>query len=118
MNEELKITIKGREYKVSFPTVGQYYNIEALKQTLSMGFYNTLAKSQVKTAINACDMIDIEAYLTVLCPELLSDLKVQSFKDLGIQDYNEIKKVYMKEIIPFLTEIEDLLSNIDAEEKD
>lgn len=113
MNESVTISLKGKTYEVKYPTVGQYYNIESLKQTLSLGIYNTMAKSCVTTAVNACDMIDVEATLCVLCPEFIKDLKVESFKDLGLKDYVEIKKVWSREILPFLKEVEKILSDVE-----
>lgn len=113
MIEQKTIKIQGKSYEIKYPTVGEYYTIESLKQTLSLGIYNTMAKSNVTTAIHACDMIDLEATLAILCPNLITDLKVESIKDLGLKDYVELKRVYVKEVFPFLKEIEKLLSDIE-----
>ena len=68
--EDKIIKIKGHEYKMSFPTVGQYYEIETQKQFLGRGYYNTLLGNRTQAAADALDMIDIEATLTVMLPEL------------------------------------------------
>ena len=107
-----KIKVRGKEYKISFPTVGQYYSIEAMKQSLGKGFYNTLLGNPTKTAQEALDMIDIEATISVLVPDLLKDLKVRDFSELGLVDYKEIKEVYNSEVYPFLKEINLLLQEI------
>lgn len=108
MDEKI-IRVKGKEYKLSFPTVGQYYNIEATKQALGKGFYNALLGNKTKAAQDALDMIDIEATISILLPDLVSDLKVTRFKDLGLKDYVEIRKIYDEEIYPFLKEIHEIL---------
>ena len=51
-------------------------------------------------------MIDVEATLSVLCPQLVADLKVKSFSELGLKDFKEISDIYMNEVFPFLKEAE------------
>lgn len=108
--EDKLVKVFGREYKISFPTVGQYYDMEAMKQSLGKGFYNTMLGNITKAAQDALDMIDIEATITVLMPDLIKDLKVARFKDLGIADYVQIRKLYDEEIFPFLKEVGKLLN--------
>ena len=100
--DEVKISIKGHEYTVAFPNVGQYYRIEAMKQSLSRGFYNSMVMSPANSAQHALDMIDIEATLVVLCPQLVDDLDVR--------DYKLIRDEYNGKVLPFFKEINDLLS--------
>lgn len=106
------INVRGKEYELNFPTVGQYYAIESMKQKLGRGYYNTLLGNPTKTAQNALDMIDIEATISVLLPGLMQDMKVTSFSELGLVDYKEIRNIYNKEIFPFIKELTDLLSEI------
>lgn len=112
VSDSKKVKIYGKEYEVSFPNVGQFYDIESTKQKLGRGYYNTLLGNPTKTAQDALDMIDIEASLTVLVPELIRDMKVKSFSELGLKDYLEIKQIYEHEVYPFLKEAENLLSSI------
>lgn len=118
INDEVKISIKGREYPVNFPTVGQFYQIEATKQSLARGFYNTMVMSPSTAAQHALDMIDIEAALVVLCPDLIQDLKVKSFGELDVRDYKVIRDEYYKVVAPFFKEINDLLKGGDDEVKE
>lgn len=108
--EDKIIKIKGHEYKMSFPTVGQYYEIETQKQFLGRGYYNTLLGNRTQAAADALDMIDIEATLTVMLPDLLADMKVTSFKQLGIKDYVEVRDIYNKEVLPFIKEVEKIMN--------
>lgn len=111
MQEQKVIKVKGKEYIVSFPNVGQYYQIEVNKQRLSGGYYNMLLQNPTVASSNALDAIDIEATLMVICPSLISDLNVQNFGQLGLKDFQEIREIYLKEIHPFLKEIYDLLKS-------
>lgn len=118
MNDEVKILISGKSYTVKFPNVGQFYQIEATKQSLARGFYNTMVMSPSSAAQHALDMIDIEAALVVLCPELIKDLKVKSFSELDVRDYKVIRDEYYKEVAPFFKEINDLLKGDEDEVKE
>ena len=100
--DEVKISIKGHEYTVAFPNVGQYYRIEAMKQSLSRGFYNSMVMSPANSAQHALDMIDIEATLVVLCPQLVEDLKVKNFDDLDVRDYKLIRCHKFLETVHFI----------------
>ena len=104
-----EITVKGRKYEIQFPNVGQYYQIEVNKQRLGKGSYNSLIGNPTITAQRALDMIDVEATLSVLCPQL----KVKSFSELGLKDFKEISDIYMNEVFPFLKEAEKILSSVD-----
>lgn len=104
---ELVITAQGetRKYKISFPTVGEYYRIQCLKTELSRNNYGGLISAGTVDAVQALDMIDIEATLTVLAPQLIRDLKVDRFSKLGLLDYAMIKKAYIETVSPFMAEI-------------
>ena len=88
IKDEVTIEIKGHSYPVKFPTVGQFYQIEAMKQSLSRGFYNSMVMSPSVQAQHALDMIDIEAAVAVLCPKLIEELKVKNFSELDVRDIN------------------------------
>lgn len=109
MQDSINVIIKGKEYKFSFPNVGQYYAIEAEKQRLGQGFYNAMLSNPTRTAQDALDFIDIQAVLSVCCPDLIKDLKVSSLSELGIADFVELRGIYEKEILPYMKQVNDLL---------
>lgn len=116
LEKEVKFSVKGRDYTVKYPTVGQYYQIEAMKQSLSRGMYNSMVTSPAYTAQHALDMIDIEATLAILLPDFVKDLKVKNFSDLDIRDYKAIRDEYIAKIQPYFKEIADLLRGVGEEE--
>ena len=109
IKDEVTIEIKGHSYPVKFPTVGQFYQIEAMKQSLSRGFYNSMVMSPSVQAQHALDMIDIEAAIVVLCPKLIEDLKVKNFSELDVRDY-------FKTVAPFFKEITELLKGEESDD--
>lgn len=116
INDEVKIKIKGVEYPVKFPNVGEFYRIEAMKQSLALGFYNAMIQSASVQTQHALDMIDVQATLVVLCPQLISDLKVKNFGELDIRDYKAILDAYYATVAPFFKEIEELLRGENEDE--
>lgn len=115
LSEEVKFSVKGREYSVKYPTVGQYYQIEAMKQSLSRGMYNSMVTSPSFTAQHALDMIDIEATLVILIPDFIKDLKVKNFGELDIRDYKEIRDEFVEKVQPYFKEVADLLQGVGKE---
>ena len=105
MNDTLTLNVKGNSYTIKFPTVGEFRQIESLKQVLSNGMYNQLATTTTTQAQHAADMIDIEATLTVLAPDLIKDLKCTNFSDLGIKDYTELRNIYVNDFLPWWNEL-------------
>lgn len=108
LQEEVKFIVKGHEYTIKYPTVGQYYNIEALKQSLGRGNYNMMLQSPLRSVQDALDMIDIEATLTIMCPDLIKDLKVP-ITELDVRDFVAVKDAYIKQVAPFFKSINDAL---------
>ena len=109
VNENFVLKIKGNTYSIEFPRVGEYRAIEVMKQNLSLNAYGSMARSMTSATEEALDMIDVEAYFSILCPKLIEDLKCSSFSELGLLDYIEIKKVFKESFIPWWNEIEKLL---------
>lgn len=105
---KIKTSTVDNEYEIRLPNVGQYRDIEVYKQMLSNGMYSSLVTSGTNSSVNALDIIDIEATLRVLCPKFIEDLKVE-IRDLGIKDFAIIKAAYVKDVRPFMEEIEKLM---------
>ena len=119
INESLMFTLKGRSYEMTFPRVGEYRTIEAMKQSLSMGNYGSLYRTMMVSSEEALDMIDMEAFFSVLCPKMIKDLKCDSFSELGLLDYVEVKKVYKEKVLPWWKEVEQLLHpKVEKKEED
>lgn len=117
LDRQIEMNVKGNRYIIEFPNVGKFQQIETMKQVLSRGMYSSLLPMNTISSIEVLDMIDIEAYLTVMCPKLIKDLKCDSFSELGLEDYLELKKVYQKEFVPWWNKIIDLLNPKKAEKE-
>ena len=110
MTREIKVTIRENSYKATFPKVGQLIDIENMKAILSNGMYGSMESSRTIDSQFALDMIDMEAYYSVLIPDLIKDLKVKSFRDLEIEDSVELRKIFVKDLLPFIKKWRDIIT--------
>ena len=111
IDRHLELNVKGNKYTIEFPTVGVFQNIETMKQVLSNGMYSSLMGMHTVSASESLDMVDMESYFTVLAPKLIKDLKCDSFGQLGLEDYLELKEIYNKSFMPWWEQILELLQN-------
>lgn len=108
---EKTFVVKGNKYVVKFPTIGQFLDIEARRMELSSGTYSLMLKSALISSQTALDMIDMAAQLSVLCPDVIKDLKASSLLDLDIIDGRELLESYNEQLRPWMNEWMTLLRN-------
>ena len=98
------ITVQGQKFTLKYPNVGQYIDIKVLETKLAQGMVSQLV-SATPSHLDAYLFITTYAHLTILCPELIKSLNVNSLLDLSIDDFEELSEVYLKEIQPWLDSI-------------
>lgn len=97
--DSLEFTISGNKYEIKDVKVGNFIDFEKAKAQLSGGLYGHIFRMGTVAGDEALTMIDIESFFIAFCPNVLKDLKCNSFRDLGVKDYNEIKKVYVEVLV-------------------
>jgi hypothetical protein len=107
--EKFSFVIKGKTFQTDPLTVGNIIDLWKLKSVLSSGTYGQLYRMGLETADEALTAIDIESFLTVFCPDFIKQLKPGSVRDMGVEDYLELRSVYLNEIEPWLKKVEELL---------
>lgn len=108
--EKLDFSIDENDYSITFPNNGEYIEIEGMKARLTRDTYNSMAVGVSVSAQMARYTVDMIACLSVLCPKIKEDLKVESFSELKMIDSKRILKVYIDKILPWLTEWESVLN--------
>jgi hypothetical protein len=98
---ELKFEVKGNSYTIKVPTPGDMIDVERMKMVLSSGYYNEMMRTSTISAQESLMIIDIQAHFTVQCPELMKDLKCEDVRKMAAEDYQELRKAYTKEFIPW-----------------
>lgn len=110
VDQSLELKVKSNTYKIDDLRIGKFIDYERMKASLSGGMYGSMFRMGTLSGDEALTMIDIEAFFTVFCPQVLKDLKCESFKDLGLKDYKEIKTVYVEKIVPWYNQNVEVLS--------
>jgi hypothetical protein len=101
--------VKDQEYKMEIPTAGQLIAIERAKANLTGGDYRAILASNTVGSSYALDVVDMTAYLTVLCPQLFDDLKVQNLIDLDIFDMKQLFQTWQDNCIPWVNDWQQVL---------
>jgi len=107
--ENLNFIIKSKKFTTEPLKVGNLIDLWKMRSVLSMGNYGNIYRMGFINADDALMIIDIEAFFTVFCPDFIQSLKPGSIRDLGVEDYIEIRDVYTKDILPWLEKVETVL---------
>lgn len=107
--QPLSLKFKKQIYTANTPTVGDLWDVEVAKTVLSNGRYGAVMSNKTVWSENALDNIDMFAYLSVFLPKLIEDLKIDSWKELGVFDLEEIRKVYVAEFLPWFNKFDSML---------
>jgi hypothetical protein len=122
MNRKLRLEFKTLEgkvktsYEVEYPTIGQMMDVESLKLAYSKGKYTEMILSGTKWMSRVLNYVDMLAYFTVMCPDLIKDSKV----DLANLDLLDVHKgmlgVYKDQFLPWWNEYEAMISKLESGE--
>ncbi len=109
MKREIKIDIvngngDSRTYSLKIPTAGQLVDVENFKAVYTQGNYKKIMMTGTIQSNDALDLVDMNAYLKALCPNLLEDWEVKDLFDLDIFDIKKIKSVYDSKVVPWIEE--------------
>jgi len=100
-------------YNVEYPTVKEMIDIESLKLALSKGKYTEMIMSGTKWMARALNYVDMLSYLSIMCPKLIKDSKV-NLTDIDLLDAHEgLLKTYREQFLPWWNEYEALVNRIE-----
>ena len=118
MNRELTVTIQERQYIVKYPNVGQLIDISVRENGLTRGGTRDLMFSGLPEHQEAYLTIKVIAFMDIMLPNVVKDLKVDSLLELDPIDFKIINDVYYNEIYKWLNEWKEALQKLgrDSEE--
>lgn len=111
----ISVIIEGNTYQVNFPNMGGIIDIETRKLSFSFNKYPDLVKAQLISADLALDLIEMSAYLSVLIPDLIKDLRVSSLFELDIFNAKKLVKINKSQILPWYHSWLKKLNEVDEE---
>lgn len=109
MTDQITITVNGVSYVSEKVSVGKLIDFYRFRAIISGGAYGSLFREGLKATDEILLMIESEAFFQAFMPKFIEDLKPGSFRELSLAHYQEIKKVYVETIKPWLTSLEELL---------
>jgi hypothetical protein len=118
--EQIKFTFENETYQVKYPTNGQVMDIEANKVSLSSGKYLDwlrMAAGGAVSSINALNVCDMIATVSVLIPTLRKRLRVNSLIDLTPIQTRKLSKEFAKTILPWLESWDEALNAAEDEDE-
>lgn len=110
LQRDFYFNVKSNRYRMTIPNPGQIIAIENNKTTLSAGLYRNLMNANTIGGNYALDVIDMHAYLTVLCPDFINDIKSESLLDMDLADFSELKNAYTDQVIPWINSWQKMLN--------
>lgn len=116
LRQPLELKVKENVYHVKTPTAGQLWDVEETKAILTNGRYGDVLNNRTVWAEYNLDNIDMFAYLSVLVPDLIKDLAVNSWRDLDPFDLAELKKAYKQQFVPWFEQFTKMLRNVESGE--
>jgi hypothetical protein len=100
-NRTITFTVKGNTYTASYPTVGQFFDMESNKVVLSKGQFGGMLDAGTFMSFDAIQNIGIVAFIKTMCPQLIKDLKVEKIEDIDLIDFKELVETYNQQIKPW-----------------
>ena len=116
MQEKIKINFKGKNYVSREMTPGVFVDAEKLKSLLSGSQYGGIYRMGTSLGDEALTIVDMEAYFSILFPELINDLKPKSIGELNVNDFKELRKVYRSEVTKWVNSYIKLLKEVENDE--
>lgn len=101
MKRDVTVTIQGKDYSITFPTVGKQIRLESRRFELSGGFYVDMSRSMGVETFNALEQVDAISFFEVMCPEVFKGMKVSSPMDIDAIDALELVGEYRNKIRPW-----------------
>jgi hypothetical protein len=107
-----------RDFTLKIPTGGQLVQIENLKAVYSTNNYQGIVQSGTVGANYALDLVDMNAYVSVLVPKLIEELKMKDLFELDIFDLQAVKTAYHEQMVPWINEWQTALRKLNSPSED
>jgi hypothetical protein len=104
LKTSIVLKVQENSYEIKHPTIGQLIDIELLKAQITNGNYGKMVGNLSQSSILSLDMVDTFAHFRIMCPNLLNDLTVENWGDLGSLDSLDLFEAYVKQFKPWYDE--------------
>jgi hypothetical protein len=91
----------GNTYTINKPDIGQLLDIQTMKAQITRGNYGQIVRNLDEVGVMSLDIVDMIAVLSSLCPEVITDLKVDNWSKLDPFDILDLYKGYHETVHPW-----------------
>ena len=104
LQRDFSFIVKDNKYKVNIPSPRQMIQIETEKAIMTNGVYREILSSGTLGSSYSLDVVDMHAYFSTLVPDLLKDINAAgtTMLDMDMFDFDELKKAYTSQFIPWV----------------
>jgi hypothetical protein len=95
------VKIGEETFDVSYPTVGEEFQIETLKMFMTNNTYGDLARSNHTSAVRLLDIVDAIAHFAILIPKIRDIFKLEDFQNMTPEIRKSYTKAYKKTYLPW-----------------
>jgi len=117
-NTKLVFKVKDNKYTVDRVTSGNLMRVEIAKANISNNQYGSILANKTVWSEYVLDNIDMFSHLMVFFPNLITDLKVDSWENLDPFDLEELSTQYKKQFVPWFTDFTEALRKAQSASKD
>ena len=110
-SKQLTFKLFEKDMTVDYPNTRGLINISILKAQISKQQYDAISSSNNASDTYVLFLIDAIATLSVIAPELEKTLNAKSFYELDTVDASKILKVYLKTILPWMNEWQNVFTS-------
>lgn len=93
-----------RHLSMKIPTGGELVQIENMKALSSANNYRGITSTNSIGSNHALDLVDMNAYFSILCPKIIEAMEVKSLLDLDVFDLQIIKDVFDTVVVPWVND--------------
>jgi|ERR1700748_891394 len=100
-----------KKYEIKFPNTGKLLSIQSLKASLLKGQLGSILEGNTSSGDYVAILADMIASLTIVCPQIITDMNVNSISELDAVDSAKLLKVYIEQYLPWYNEWSIILRN-------
>jgi len=104
LQKTLEVEIQGVKFTLTFPNWGEIIDIETKKASLANNMYSALSRANTLVGNYALDYIDAVATFSILIPDLIKKMRIDSLLLLKMDEGVELITVYKESFFPWYME--------------
>ncbi len=103
----ITVTLFNQTYTIHEPNIGQLMEVESYRSMYTLGQYNTLRRSSLRSSAMVADTVEALSFFQVMCKGLSEAIKVQTYTELSPAQALELSRAFKKHVAAWYKRLED-----------